>query len=121
MRTDIKKAVVAFRSFTKTPIRPTYARLQASAAAWTRSSIFWVVMQCMLVVVTDVSGEPIGPIFKVQAVHDHNAGVCLGVRVVNNVGQVQYRLLEQQVKNCYIYCKTARPITGQGLKSYKTM
>ena len=33
-------------------------------------TLFWDVMQCMLVAVYDVSGQPICPIFKGQVVHE---------------------------------------------------
>lgn len=35
-----------------------------------RSSLFWLVTECMLVIVTDILGQPVGPIFKGQAVKE---------------------------------------------------
>jgi len=32
------------------------------------SSFLWLVTECMLVIVTDILGQPVGPIFKGQAV-----------------------------------------------------
>jgi len=44
-----------------------HAWFQASVAVWMKSSLFWDVTQRTLVV-TDVSGQPIGTIFKAQAI-----------------------------------------------------
>ena len=65
-----------------------FTRFQTSAAVQAPSSGTW--NDVSLIVVTDVSGQPIGPIFKVQAVQavfldrlTHEDGTC---RLFRNVG-----------------------------------
>jgi hypothetical protein len=64
---------------------------------------------------TDVSGKPIGSIVKGKAVHKYRASLCLGMRVVHIVREVQYGFSKHRVKKYCIYYKTARPFTAQGL------
>jgi len=45
-----------------------FAKFQASSMVYMRSSLSWEDTQCRLVV-TDISGKPISPIFKGPAVH----------------------------------------------------
>jgi hypothetical protein len=65
-----------------------FTRFQTSAAVQAPSSGTW--NDVSLIVVTDISGQPIGPIFKVQAVQavfldrlTHKDGTC---RLFQNVG-----------------------------------
>ena len=58
------------------------AWFQASAAVQMISSLFWDVMQRRLVV-TDVSGQPIGPIFKSQSVQEEMGPDMLSRNVGN--------------------------------------
>ena len=47
-----------------------HARLQDTAAVYRRASFLWDVSIVRWYLVTDVSGQPIGPIFKGQALPD---------------------------------------------------
>ena len=61
----LKDVAYLYSFFMRSRSKP--ARFQAFAAVWMRPSLFWDVTQ-RLFVVTDVSGQPLGPIFKGQAV-----------------------------------------------------
>jgi hypothetical protein len=63
------KSVAAWSSETLVPIYEINPIIN-NTMYQVRLSLFWDVTQLMLVLVTDVSGQPIGSIFRGQAVKD---------------------------------------------------